>query len=159
VYLFIKYNVIGMKKTEYQNNLRDIRRMSNMIRKGLNESCLFEDGYDDLEAMETEQPVEEPTPEEQPVPSSEVDAAPEQTQEPVETTGQEAQADVKDVKPEDQGMEELDKMGELDQIRKITLTGMTKLSSNPEHPEFQALLKIFQLCNKAVKPEENSQNA
>ena len=151
-----------MKKTTHQNDLKDIRRMSNLIRKGLNESCLFEDDYDELEAIEAEQPVEEPAAEEQPAVSPEADAAPEQAvepQQPVETTGQEAQADVKDVKPEDQGMEELDKMGELDQIRKITLTGMTKLSSNPEHPEFQALLKIFQLCNKAVKPEENSQNA
>jgi hypothetical protein len=74
-------------------------------------------------------------------------------------SGAEAQANIKDVKPEDQGMAELDKMGELDQIREITLKGMLKFSNQPEHPQFQALQKIFQLCNKAVEPKENTQGA
>lgn len=57
---------------------------------------------------------------------------------------------------EDEGIAELDKMGAIDQIREITLKGMTQLCKQPEHPEFQALLKIFQLCNKAVEPKDEN---
>ena len=129
-----------MNKTKYQKDLMDIQNISNTIRK-MNEGVMFEDEYDELGSMEQEpQPMNEPEPQD------------------VET-GAEAQANIKDVKPEDQGMAELDKMGELDQIREITLKGMLKFSNQPEHPQFQALQKIFQLCNKAVEPKENTQGA
>ena len=35
-------------------------------------------------------------------------------------------------------------------IRAITLDGMKQLNNTPEDPRFQALLKIFNICNKAV---------
>ena len=66
------------------------------------------------------------------------------------------QEDIPQEKPlsaEDKGMEELDQMGELDKIRAITLDGMRKLASQPESPQFQALNKIFQICNKSVEKD------
>ena len=51
----------------------------------------------------------------------------------------------------------LDNCSEVDTIREITLKGMTKLCKTPDAPEFQTLLKIFQMCNKVGKenlPEE-----
>lgn len=63
----------------------------------------------------------------------------------------------KEISPEDQGMAELDKMGAIDQIREITLKGMIKLCDSPEHPEYQALLKIFNMCNKAVTDKQNEE--
>ena len=151
IYSKIKYT--SMKKGQYLKELKDIKNISNAIRK-MNEGIMFEDEYDDLQGIEQEEPM----PDEEPIPAQEQEPAPEpQTeQEPVEQ-GVEAQADIKDVKPEDKGMEELDQMGELDQIRKITLQGMLKFANQPEHPQFQALQKIFQMCNKAVDNKENEQ--
>lgn len=140
-----------MNKKQYQIDLMDIKNISNKIRK-MNESIMFEDEYDELGNMEQE-PI--PGEEQQPV-----EGSPEQIEKPQDIqTGVEAQANIKDVKPEDEGMAELDKMGELDQIREITLKGMLKFTNQPEHPQFQALQKIFQLCNKAVEPKENTQGA
>ena len=147
-----------MNKKQYQRDLTDIKNMSNTIRK-MNEGIVFEDEYDDL-GMGQEEMVDDAQPaegEEAPV-----DAAP--VQEPEQPaaveTGAEAQANIKDVKPEDEGMEELDKMGELDQIREITLKGMLKFTNQPEHPQFQALKKIFDMCNKGVEQkQENQQGA
>lgn len=141
-----------MNKTKYQKDLMDIQNISNTIRK-MNEGIMFEDEYDELGGME-----QEPQPMNEPEPTAEAEPMNEPEPQDVET-GAEAQANIKDVKPEDQGMAELDKMGELDQIREITLKGMLKFSNQPEHPQFQALQKIFQLCNKAVEPKENTQGA
>lgn len=135
-----------MKKEQYLKELKDIKNISNAIRK-MNENIMFEDEYDELQGMEEPEPAAD---EQMPAPEPE----PQPEQEPAEQ-GIEAQADIKDVDPEDKGMEELDKMGELDQIRKITLQGMLKFANQPEHPQFQALQKIFQLCNKAVDNKEN----
>lgn len=135
-----------MKKEQYLKELKDIKNISNAIRK-MNENIMFEDEYDELQGMEEPEPAAD---EQMPAPEHE----PQPEQEPAEQ-GVEAQADIKDVDPEDKGMEELDKMGELDQIRKITLQGMLKFANQPEHPQFQALQKIFQLCNKAVDNKEN----
>ena len=88
---------------------------------------------------------------EEPVQEPEVQAE-EPVQEPEQCTGGECNLDKKST--EELGMEELDKMGEVDQIRKITLNGMTKLADHPEDPQFQALLKIFQICNKSVDTKE-----
>jgi hypothetical protein len=38
----------------------------------------------------------------------------------------------------------------VNKIRAITLDGMKQLNNTPEDPRFQALLKIFNICNKAV---------
>jgi hypothetical protein len=41
----------------------------------------------------------------------------------------------------------------VDKIRAITLDGMKQLNNTPEDPRFQALLKIFNICNKAVEDQ------
>lgn len=42
-------------------------------------------------------------------------------------------------------------------IRAITLDGMKQLNNTPEDPRFQALLKIFNICNKAAD-DKNEQD-
>jgi hypothetical protein len=61
------------------------------------------------------------------------------------------------IDPEKEGMQELDKMGEIDRIREITLSGMHKLCKNPQDPKYQALKKIFQMCDKGVEEEMKNQ--
>ena len=136
----------NLKKEQYQKDLKAIKSMSARLR-GLNESIMFEG---DDEFTPEDDMMNEPMPEQEPM----------QKQEPEIETGVEAQGEmpVDDTKPEDKGMQELDKMGELDQIRKITLQGMLKFSNQPEHPQFQALQKIFQLCNKAVDTDKENNN-
>mgnify|MGYP006945437384 FL=1 len=44
-------------------------------------------------------------------------------------------------------MAQLDEMGAIDQIREITLKGMTKLCKTPEDAQYQAYLRLcFRLC-------------
>ena len=135
-------------KKNYFKELNEIKNIANKIKKiNINEAIRFEDDEDfnNLYAGEDEQPVEEP------IQDPEIPA-----EEPVQ--GQEQCADgecnLDKKSTEEVGMEELDKMGEVDQIRKITLNGMTKLAEHPEDPQFQALLKIFQICNKSVDTKE-----
>lgn len=45
----------------------------------------------------------------------------------------------------------------VNKIRAITLDGMKQLNNTPEDPRFQALLKIFNICNKAVDEKEEQQ--
>ena len=126
-----------MNKKNYLKELNEIKSIADKIKKiNLNEQISFEDDEDfnDLYGNDDEQPVEEPV------------------QEPDQCADGECNLDKKS--SEEVGMEELDKMGEVDQIRKITLNGMTKLADHPEDPQFQALLKIFQICNKAVDTKE-----
>lgn len=138
-----------MNKKNYLKELNEIKSIADKIKKiNLNEQISFEDDEDfnDLYGNDNEQPVEEPikepeVPEEEPV------------QEPDQCADGECNLDKKST--EEVGMEELDKMGEVDQIRKITLNGMTKLADHPEDPQFQALLKIFQICNKSVDTKED----
>ena len=138
-----------MNKKNYLKELNEIKSIADKIKKiNLNEQISFEDDEDfnDLYGNDNEQPVEEPikepeVPEEEPV------------QEPDQCADGECNLEKKST--EEVGMEELDKMGEVDQIRKITLNGMTKLADHPEDPQFQALLKIFQICNKSVDTKED----
>ena len=138
-----------MNKKNYLKELNEIKSIADKIKKiNLNEQISFEDDEDfnDLYGNDNEQPVEEPikepeVPEEEPV------------QEPEQCADGECNLEKKST--EEVGMEELDKMGEVDQIRKITLNGMTKLADHPEDPQFQALLKIFQICNKSVDTKED----
>ena len=59
---------------------------------------------------------------------------------------------MEDEKPtEEEGLMQL---GEVDQIREIALRGMIKLCKNPEDAKYQALKKIFQICDKAVENTE-----
>lgn len=137
-----------MNKKNYLKELNEIKSIADKIKKiNLNEQISFEDDEDfnDLYGNDNEQPVEEPIQEPE-VPAEEP------VQEPDQCADGECNLDKKST--EEVGMEELDKMGEVDQIRKITLNGMTKLSDHPEDPQFQALLKIFQICNKAVDTKE-----
>jgi hypothetical protein len=138
-----------MNKKNYLKELNEIKSIVNKIKKiNINENVRFEDDEDfnDLYAGEEEQPIEEPVQEPE-VPAEEP------VQEPEQCAGGECNLDKKST--EEIGMEELDKMGEVDQIRKITLNGMTKLADHPEDPQFQALLKIFQICNKSVDTKED----
>jgi hypothetical protein len=137
-----------MNKKNYLKELNEIKSIVNKIKKiNINENVRFEDDEDfnDLYAGEEEQPIEEPVQEPE-VPAEEP------VQEPEQCADGECNLDKKST--EEIGMEELDKMGEVDQIRKITLNGMTKLADHPEDPQFQALLKIFQICNKSVDTKE-----
>ena len=137
-----------MNKKNYLKELNEIKSIADKIKKiNLNEQISFEDDEDfnDLYGNDDEQPVEEPVQEPE-VPADEP------AQEPDQCADGECNLDKKS--SEEVGMEELDKMGEVDQIRKITLNGMTKLADHPEDPQFQALLKIFQICNKAVDTKE-----
>ena len=126
-----------MKNKNYLKELDEIKSIADKIKKiNINESIRFEDDEDfnDLYTDNEKQTVDEPV------------------QEPDQCVDGECNLDKKST--EEVGMEELDKMGEVDQIRKITLNGMTKLADHPEDPQFQALLKIFQICNKAVDTKE-----
>lgn len=137
-----------MNKKNYLKELNEIKSIADKIKKiNLNEQISFEDDEDfnDLYGNDNEQPVEEPIQEPE-VPAEEL------VQEPDQCADGECNLDKKST--EELGMEELDKMGEVDQIRKITLNGMTKLADHPEDPQFQALLKIFQICNKSVDTKE-----
>jgi hypothetical protein len=137
-----------MNKKNYLKELNEIKSIADKIKKiNLNEQISFEDDEDfnDLYGNNEEQPSEEPVQEPE-VPAEEP------VQEPDQCADGECNLDKKST--EEVGMEELDKMGEVDQIRKITLNGMTKLADHPEDPQFQALLKIFQICNKAVDTKE-----
>lgn len=46
----------------------------------------------------------------------------------------------------------------VDKIRAITLDGMKQLNDTPNDPRFQALLKIFNICNKAVDDQKEGNN-
>ena len=145
------------KNKNYFKELNEIQNIANKIKKiNINEQIRFEDDEDfnDLYAGEDEQPVEEPAVDQ----SAEVPA-----EQPVEEPATEpdqcadGECNLEKKSAEEVGMEELDQMGEVDQIRKITLNGMTKLSDHPEDPQFQALLKIFQICNKAVDTKDDKE--
>jgi uncharacterized protein YfkK (UPF0435 family) len=122
-----------MKKT-YINELQSIQSFINKIRT-INESVLFNEEYDNFDDEMMEPEMEEMPDEE----------------------GMEMGADMNKVGTEEEGMAELDEMGAIDQIREITLKGMTKLCKTPEDAQYQALKKIFQMCDKAVDTEAKEQ--
>ena len=61
--------------------------------------------------------------------------------------------------PEEQNEDPTKSLGGdfVNKIRAITLDGMKQLNNTPEDPRFQALLKIFNICNKAVDEKEEQQ--
>jgi len=116
------------KKEAYLKDLKAIQEMTGQIRT-LNEAIRFNEGdiegYNEFEGgLSPEEPGEE-----------EVASA---------------ESNLEKVNPEEEGLKELEEGGELDKIREITLHGMIALNKTPEDPKFQALLKIFNICNKAV---------
>lgn len=123
-----------MKKEKYMKELNDIKNIAGTIRN-INESIRFGDDFD---VDEHDFPEEVP-------------------QEVEKDEYAEGNANIKDVNPEDAGLKELEEGGELDRIREITLKGMIQLNNTPEDPKFQALLKIFNICNKAVNDNSEEQ--
>lgn len=127
------------KNKNYMQDLMEIKNLTSKVKK-MNEAIMFEDEYDDFEENE-----QMPQPQEQQIPQ----------EEPEIETGLQDMPEKEEKSAEDAGMEQLDQMGEVDQIREICLKGMIKLNNTPEHPEFQALLKIFTICNKSVEKDNN----
>ena len=134
-----------MKRNEqYLNELATIQRILNKINT-LNEAIMFEDDFEDQYPQEDPQMqgTEEGMPQEGVPQGDEEGAAGAQPMEKMD--------------PEKEGMAELDEMGEIDKIREITLSGVHKLCQNPQDPKYQALKKIFQLCDKGVEEEMKNQ--
>jgi hypothetical protein len=121
----------------YMNELNDIQLILKNV-KSLKEGVLYNEEYDNFEddMMEPEMDSEE-------IPQDE--------------EGVEMGSEIERVGTEEEGMAQLDEMGAIDQIREITLKGMTKLCKTPEDAQYQALKKIFQMCDKAVDSEAKEQ--
>lgn len=119
------------------NELNDIQLILKNV-KSLKEGVLYNEEYDNFEddMMEPEMDSEE-------IPQDE--------------EGVEMGSEVERIGTEEEGMAQLDEMGAIDQIREITLKGMTKLCKTPEDAQYQALKKIFQMCDKAVDSEAKEQ--
>lgn len=144
------------KNKNYLQELNEIKNIADKIKKiNMNESIRFEDDEDfnNLYGDDTEETVDANVEE----PEAQVEKIP--TEEPAEEPEQcaDGECNLEKKSTEEIGMEELDQMGEVDQIRKITLNGMTKLANHPEDPQFQALLKIFQICNKSVDTKDDKE--
>lgn len=126
-----------MDKKKYFSDLQAIQEMVGKVRT-VNEAIQFnEEGFDDFAGEEETVPAIGP-----------------EENEPC-TNGE---CKIEKANPEEVGLQELEKGGELDKIREITLHGMIALNKTPEDPKFQALLKIFNICNKAVN-ENGEQEA
>lgn len=131
-----------MKRENYFEELNGIQEILNKIKSPslINEQIVFEDDFEneyaDPEMAQENVPQDVPQGDEEGI----------------------AQAQsMEKMDPEKAGMQELDKMGEIDKIREITLSGMHKLCQNPQDPKYQALKKIFQLCDKGVEEEMKNQ--
>lgn len=126
-----------MAKKNYLNELHSIENMLGKVRS-LNEAMAFDSEYDEMDPEMMGQ-----------------DEAQEMSAE--DEAGNEQAQDMSNMDPEEKGMEELDEMGEIDKIREITLSGMHKLCKEPQNPQYQALKKIFQMCDKGVDEEMKQQ--
>lgn len=124
-------------KKNYINELESIQNLLNKVRT-INESVLYNEEYDNFEDDMMEPEID----------SEEI---------PQDEEGTEMGSEMEHVGTEEEGMAELDEMGAIDQIREITLKGMTKLCKTPEDAQYQALKKIFQMCDKAVDTEAKEQ--
>ena len=113
-----------MKRRQISLN-EEINRINDIIKnvRMISEGLYLEDEYGDPEESDAFEPAPEEEPVEEPV-------APDQGQEedPTQSLGGDF----------------------VNKIRAITLDGMKQLNNTPEDPRFQALLKIFNICNKAV---------
>lgn len=132
-----------MNKKNYMTDLNEIQNIAKQIRS-INESIAFDE--DDEMGMYGNEPDEEA---EGNMNLSKMQQEPE--------AGKGGEMMPQEENPEDEGMRNLDQMGELDQIREITLKGMIKLCKNPEDPTYQALKKIFQMVDKGVEKEQKEQ--
>lgn len=132
-YLYLKEYT--RMKEKYMNELESIQNLLNKVRT-INESVLYNEEYDNFEDEMMEPEMQEEMPDEE---------------------GVEMGSEMEHVGTEEEGMAQLDEMGAIDQIREITLRGMTKLCKTPEDAQYQALKKIFQMCDKAVDTEAKEQ--
>lgn len=132
-YLYLKEYT--RMKENYINELESIQNLLNKVRS-INESVLYNEEYDNFEDEMMEPEMQEEMPDEE---------------------GVEMGSEMEHVGTEEEGMAQLDEMGAIDQIREITLRGMTKLCKTPEDAQYQALKKIFQMCDKAVDAEAKEQ--
>jgi hypothetical protein len=110
------------------NRINGIMRNAKLIREGF--YLEDEDEYpvaDDETYDDSDVPVEEP--------EGAVQPAPEENEDPTKSLGGDF----------------------VNKIRAITLDGMKQLNNTPEDPRFQALLKIFNICNKAVDDQKEQQ--
>ena len=126
-----------MAKKNYLNELHSIENMLGKVRS-LNEAMSFDSEYDEMDPEMMGQDEVQDMPAE-------------------DEAGNEQAQDMSNMDPEEKGMEELDEMGEIDKIREITLSGMHKLCKEPQNPQYQALKKIFQMCDKGVDEEMKQQ--
>lgn len=124
-------------KKNYINELESIQNLLNKVRT-INESVIYNEEYDNFEDDMMEPEID----------SEEI---------PQDEKGTKMGSEMEHVGTEEEGMAELDEMGAIDQIREITLKGMTKLCKTPEDAQYQALKKIFQMCDKAVDTEAKEQ--
>jgi hypothetical protein len=122
-------------KKNYINELHSIQELLNKVRT-IKESVLFNEEYDNVEDEMMEPEMQEEMPDEE---------------------GIEMDVEMDKIGTEEEGMAQLDEMGAIDQIREITLKGMTKLCKTPEDAQYQALKKIFQMCDKAIDTEAKEQ--
>lgn len=122
-------------KKNYINELHSIQELLNKVRT-IKESVLFNEEYDNFEDEMMEPEMQEEMPDEE---------------------GVEMNSEMDKIGTEEEGMAQLDEMGAIDQIREITLKGMTKLCKTPEDAQYQALKKIFQMCDKAIDTEAKEQ--
>lgn len=122
-------------KKNYINELHSIQELLNKVRT-IKESVLFNEEYDNVEDEMMEPEMQEEMPDEE---------------------GIEMDTEMDKIGTEEEGMAQLDEMGAIDQIREITLKGMTKLCKTPEDAQYQALKKIFQMCDKAIDTEAKEQ--
>ena len=123
--------------------IEEIQNITSKMRATVNESIVFNEANDitddDFGDMANDDEV-----------SSAALNAPENTDtEAPATDGEENREDI--------GMKELEEVGTIDQIRELTLKGMMRLCKTPEDPEYQALKKIFGMCDKSVDNDIKSQ--
>lgn len=118
-----------MKKNSFKNNINEIKKVSHLIPKSINEAINFNeldnDELDDDFGDETEEPIEEP----------------------IETSVEEP------VKEEDGlGVETF-----INDTRKKALNIMAKLADEPESKTYDIAKRIWQICDKSIADEKSEQ--
>lgn len=124
-----------MKRDSLKKNLEEIRRITSIMPKTMNEAIRFE-GDDMIPGDEAEE-----------MPESEPDVEP--NDEPKEEHREEMLLDDAEKEPINGAGREL-----VDKIRKVSLQGMADLAETPDIPEYDILKKIWQLCDKNLSEKK-----
>lgn len=118
-----------MKKRSFKSNIDEIKKVSNLIPKSINEAINFNeldnDEMDDDFEDETEEPIEEPI------------------ESPLEEP----------VKQED----DLNVETFINDTRKKALHIMAKLADEPESKTYDIAKRIWQICDKSIADEKSEQ--